>query len=149
MPNPPEVCDDIIDNDGDVYADCGDPDCVTAPNCAGCVGGEDPTAEFGTTRCTDGIDNDCDGTIDCDDEDCSASDFYVTECCNANDDNGNGIPDDFNCRCNNDAECDGGQICYDHTSNTCGIPCNAFFGNVCPFVAAGSVCNDATQQCEF
>ena len=148
-PNPPEICDDVIDNDGDIYADCGDPDCVDAPNCAGCVGGADPTAEFGTTLCTDGIDNDCDGTIDCEDEDCNASDFYLTECCNGFDDNGNGIPDDFNCRCNNDSECDGGQICYGHTSNTCGLPCNAFFGNICPFVAAGSVCNDATEQCEF
>lgn len=148
--NPPEICDDGIDNDGDVYADCGDPDCVTAPNCAGCVvGGADPTAEFGTMRCTDGIDNDCDGTIDCDDEDCSASDFYVTECCNGFDQNGNGIPDDFNCRCNNDSECDGGQICYDDTANTCGLPCDAFFGNICPFVAPGSVCNLATQQCQF
>ena len=120
--NPPEICDDIIDNDGDVYADCGDPDCVATPGCAGCVvGGSDPTAEFGSTLCTDGIDNDCDGTIDCEDEDCSASDFYVTECCNATDNNDNGIPDDFNCRCNNDSECDGDQICYDHTADACGF----------------------------
>ncbi len=147
--NPPEICDDVIDNDGDIYADCGDPDCVTAPNCAGCVGGADPTAEFGTALCTDGIDNDCDGTTDCEDEDCSASDYYVTECCNGFDNNDNGIPDDFNCRCNNDLECDGDQICYDHTANSCGFPCTAFFGDICPFVAAGSVCNAATQQCEF
>lgn len=147
--NPPEICDDIIDNDGDVYADCADPDCTTAPGCAGCNAGANPTAEFGVEACTDGQDNDCDGDIDCDDEDCSASDFYVTECCNGEDQNGNGIADDFNCRCNNDSECQDGQICYDHTANSCGIPCDQFFGDVCPFVAAGSSCNLATTQCEF
>jgi len=149
IPNPPEICDDGIDNDGDVYADCGDPDCAAVPGCAGCVGGMNPTAEFGNAACTDGLDNDCDGTIDCADEDCSASDFYVTECCNGSDDNDNGIPDDFNCRCNNDLECAAGQICYDHTADACGFPCTGFFGDVCPFVAAGSTCNLATQQCEF
>lgn len=147
--NPPEVCDDIIDNDGDVYADCGDPDCVAAPGCAGCVGGADPSAEFGTLACTNGLDDDCDGTSDCADDDCSASDFYVTECCDGTDENDNGIPDDFNCRCNNDSECGDGQMCYTHTADACGIPCTNFFGDVCPFVAAGSVCNEATNQCEF
>lgn len=147
--NPPEICDDGIDNDGDVYADCGDPDCVTAPGCAGCVGGNDPSAEFGTTQCTNGLDDDCDGTTDCEDDDCSASDFYVTECCDGFDENDNGIPDDFNCRCNNDFECDSGQLCYDHTADVCGFPCDAFFGDVCPFVAPGSTCNLATSQCEF
>ncbi len=147
--NPVEVCNDVIDNDGDVYADCGDPDCVAAPGCAGCVGGNDPSAEFGVDACTNGVDDDCDGTIDCQDDDCSASDFYVTECCDGADENGNGIPDDFNCRCNNDAECGPGQQCYDHTADTCGIPCTSFFGDVCPFVAPGSTCNAATNQCEF
>jgi hypothetical protein len=149
LANPPEICNDGIDNDGDVYADCADPDCITAPNCAGCVGGMDPSAEFGPAACTNGLDDDCDGTIDCADEDCSASDFYVTECCNGIDQNGNGIPDDFNCRCNNTGECIGNQICYDHTADVCGLPCTAFFGDVCPFVAPGSTCNAATQQCEY
>ncbi|MCX4242267.1 MopE-related protein [Paraliomyxa miuraensis] len=147
--NPPEICNDVIDNDGDVYADCADPDCTLVPGCAGCVGGANPTAEFGVDACTDGLDNDCDGTIDCADEDCSASDFYVTECCNGTDMNDNGIPDDFNCRCNNDLECAPGHICYDHTADVCGIPCTSFFGDVCPFVAPGSTCNEATSQCEF
>lgn len=149
LANPPEVCDDVIDNDGDVYADCGDPDCVSAPGCAGCVGGLDPSAEFGPAQCTNGLDDDCDGTTDCADEDCSASDYYVTECCDGTDENGNGIPDDFNCRCNNTGECLAGQICYDHTADSCGLPCTAFFGDVCPFVAPGSTCNAATDQCEF
>lgn len=147
--NPPEVCDDIIDNDGDVYADCGDPDCVDVPPCAGCVGGNNPSAEFGVVACTNGLDDDCDGTSDCSDDDCSASDFYVTECCDGEDENDNGIPDDFNCRCNNSDECGPGQMCYDHTADSCGIPCTSFFGDVCPFVAPGSTCNEATNQCEF
>jgi hypothetical protein len=148
--NPIEICDDGRDNDGDVFADCADPDCAGFPACIGCgPAGQAPTAEFGTAACTDGLDNDCDGDVDCGDEDCDASFYYLTECCNGTDENDNGIPDDFNCRCASDADCDGGQICYDHSSFTCGFPCTAFFGNICPFVAPGSFCNDATQQCEF
>jgi hypothetical protein len=148
-PNPPEVCDDAIDNDGDVYVDCADPECTNAPGCDACNAGNDPTAEFGAAACTDGQDNDCDGDFDCEDDDCSASDFYVTECCNDLDENDNGIPDDFNCRCNNSSECPFGQMCYTHTASTCGIPCTSFNGDVCPFVAPGSFCNQATDQCEF
>ncbi|HTN84251.1 MAG TPA: MopE-related protein [Sorangium sp.] len=149
IPNPSEVCDDELDNDGDHYVDCADPDCATFGPCRRCARGAAPGPEFGVAACTDGLDNDCDGTLDCADEDCSASDFYVTECCDGLDENGNGIPDDFNCRCASDADCGDGQICYTHTSYTCGLPCNSFFGSVCPFVAPGSHCNDATSQCEF
>lgn len=149
IPNPPEVCDDGKDNDGDVYVDCADPDCTFVPPCLSCAGGQPPEPEFGPGRCTDGVDNDCDGTVDCGDTDCSASDYYVTECCDGTDENGNGIVDDFNCRCNNSSECQGGQICYTHTAFACGIPCTSFFGDVCPFVAPGSFCNAFTNQCEF
>lgn len=149
IPNPPEVCDDGLDNDGDHYVDCADSACTNVGACVNCANGGPPGPEFGTGACTDGIDNDCDGATDCSDDDCSASDYYVTECCDGEDENGNGIPDDFNCRCANDAECDPGQICYTHTAYTCGIPCDNFFGNVCPFVAAGSYCNLTTHQCEF
>ena len=34
-------------------------------------------------------------------------------------------------------------------TDACGIPCTSFFGDVCPFVAPGSTCNEATDQCEF
>jgi hypothetical protein len=148
-PNPAEVCDDGLDNDGDIYVDCADSDCTDVGACFLCQNGNPPGPEFGVAACTDGIDNDCDGDLDCDDDDCSASDYYVTECCNGTDQNNNGIPDDFNCRCNNDSECDDGQICYTHSAYTCGYPCDLFFGDVCPFVAAGSYCNDVTGQCEF
>lgn len=148
-PNPREICDDDLDNDGDHYVDCADPGCATFGSCRSCAKGAAPGPEFGTAACTDGIDNDCDGALDCADEDCSASDVYVTECCNGLDENGNGFPDEFNCRCASDADCDGGQLCYTHTTYTCGLPCESFSGSICPFVAPGSHCNDATHQCEF
>jgi hypothetical protein len=148
IPNPPEICGDGIENDGDHYVDCADSDCVAAPGCS-CNAPVLSGPEFGAGACTDGIDNDCDGTFDCGDDDCSASDYYVTECCDGTDENGNGIPDDFNCRCASDLDCDAGTICYTHTAYACGIPCDSFFGDVCPFVAAGSYCNATTHQCEF
>lgn len=148
-PNPPEFCSDAFDNDGDIYVDCADSDCWGSGFCATCFNGGHGQPEFGPAACTDGLDNDCDGVADCADSDCHASDYYVTECCDADDDNGNGILDDFSCRCHSDADCESGQICYTHTAFACGPPCSQFFGDVCPFVAAGSFCNQATQQCEF
>jgi hypothetical protein len=147
--NPPEICNDGVDNDGDHLADCADPDCASAPNCARCAGGRVPTREFGPSACTDGVDNDCDGLVDCQDSDCHASDYYQAECCNGRDDNGNGIIDDFSCRCASTADCQLGQICYTHTIWSCGIPCGSFVGDICPFIAPGSLCSQATSQCEF
>jgi hypothetical protein len=150
QPNPKEVCDDGIDNDGDHYVDCADPDCVNAPNCFKCNNGKDPGPEFGPGACNDGEDNDCDGLVDHDDPDCHASDYYTTEFCDGVDQNGNGIIDDFSCRCASDVDCASqGQMCYTHTVFACGIPCDSFFGDVCPFVAPGSTCNHTTHQCEF
>lgn len=149
VPNPPEICDNGIDDDGDIYVDCADSDCKFVDPCTNCDEGSPPGPEFSPDRCTDGRDNDCDGAIDCDDDDCHASDYYLTECCNGQDDNGNMITDDFACRCATSAECFNGEICYTHTSYTCGVPCSSFFGDVCPFVAPGSYCSVATQQCEF
>ena len=149
-PNPPEVCNDGIDNDGDHYVDCADPDCKNAPGCFKCNNGKDPKAEFGPGACTNGEDDDCDGKIDGADSDCHASDYYVTEFCNGVDDNGNGITDDFSCRCAGDADCaELGQLCYTHTAFSCGVPCENILGDICPFVAAGSTCNLTTHQCEF
>ena len=144
-----EVCDDEFDNDGDGYSDCADSECTNAPGCLNCNGGAAPVAEYGTANCTDGLDNDCDGLTDCADEDCSASEENSTECCNGMDENGNGIADDFNCRCVSDADCSGGQICYTSTLGACGLPCDNFFGDICPFAAPGSSCNKSTRQCEF
>ncbi len=57
---PFEDCDDGVDNDGDGFIDCDDPDCFGDPACEG----DDEI-------CDDGIDNDGDGRIDCDDLDCA------------------------------------------------------------------------------
>lgn len=145
----PEDCADGFDNDGDFLTDCADPECAAFPACVNCNNGGPAVAEYGTSLCTDGIDNDCDGLTDCLDDDCSASTENITECCTGFDQNGNGIPDDFNCRCKDDSDCSGGQICYTSTLHACGLPCDRFYGEVCPSIAAGSNCNAATRQCEF
>lgn len=144
-----EICGDQLDNDDNGYADCADVACSAEAVCMGCNDGEEPVAEYGTSRCTDGEDNDCDGFVDCLDDDCSASDENITECCNGIDQNGNGIPDDFNCRCRSNLDCSGGQLCYTSTVGACGIPCDNFFGEICPFLAPGSSCNLTTRQCEY
>lgn len=147
--DPVEVCGNGRDDDGDRLVDCADPDCASFPACVACNGGRPPTAEFGPTACTDGLDNDCDGLTDCNDPDCRASEYYATECCNGRDDNGNGIVDEFACRCANNGNCGRGQICYTDTASSCGPPCNGFVGDICPFVAPGSTCSTQTRQCAF
>jgi len=144
-----EVCGDGLDNDGNGFADCADDVCADLGPCKNCNSGSPPVAEYGTQKCTDGVDNDCDGLIDCEDSDCSASDRNPSECCNGRDQNGNGIVDDFACRCAADADCSFGQICYSSTLGTCGVPCELFVGDICPFDSPGSQCNSTTQQCEF
>lgn len=144
-----EICGDGLDNDGDGYADCADSECATVPGCQGCNAGGIPMPELGVSACTDGLDNDCDGLVDCEDPDCSASQDNSTECCNGMDQNGNGIPDDFNCRCVTDGHCQATEICYTSTVGACSIPCDRFFGDICPFLAPGSACNLSTGQCEF
>lgn len=148
-PEPPEICNNGIDDDGDRLVDCADPNCGTERHCLGC------SREFGPVACTDGRDNDCDATtgfsgsgIDCRDSDCHASSVY-NECCDNRDDNGNGIIDEFACRCASDADCRSGYRCYTQTVGTCAPPCHAFFGDICASVAPGSVCDRASGQCRF
>jgi hypothetical protein len=144
-----EICQNGKDDDGDHYADCADPDCRSVAPCATCNGGKPAAPEFGTAACTNGTDDDCDGVVDCADRDCSASDVYVTECCDGIDQNGNGIVDDMSCRCASDADCASGELCFGDTVSVCSPPCSTFVGDICPFAVPGSTCNGATQQCEF
>jgi hypothetical protein len=109
----------------------------------------DAKPELGIGACTNGVDDDCDGAIDCADSDCSASKAYPTECCDGVDQNGNGIIDDFSCRCVTSSDCLAGEICYGDTIHGCGDPCQDFVGDICVYAAPGSTCNHATQQCEF
>ncbi|HRI68559.1 MAG TPA: putative metal-binding motif-containing protein [Polyangium sp.] len=137
-----EICGNGRDDDCDLLIDCADPDCTGKSPCV-CVPPGKPEV------CMGGLDEDCDGKIDCEDNDCKANDVYMNECCIGLAENGNNIPDDFTCRCACDSDCDAGQLCYPHASHACGIPCTSYFGDICPFFAPGSYCNDATQQCEF
>ncbi|HEX4339329.1 MAG TPA: putative metal-binding motif-containing protein [Polyangiaceae bacterium] len=146
---PIEKCDNRIDDDGDGYVDCADSDCTTTAQCKGCNNGKNAVPELGIGACTNGIDDDCDGAVDCADSDCNASKAYPTECCDGVDQNGNGIPDDFSCRCVTAADCPDGEVCYQDTIGACGDPCRNFNGDICVFAAPGSTCNAASQQCEF
>jgi hypothetical protein len=145
-------CADGKDNDGDVYVDCGDSSCGVVSACATCNAGAQGSAEFGIAKCTNGKDDDCDGKTDAADTDCDASPYASPlEDCDGKDQNDNGIPDDFSCRCASDADCAGvnGTICYTHTLHACGPRCDQFFGNVCPSVTSGTSCSAVTGQCEF
>jgi hypothetical protein len=153
-PNPtessPARCSDGLDNDGDVYVDCADPGCKTVGACLNCLKGGPPSAEFGVAKCTNLLDDDCDGKTDALDKDCDASPYAASlEDCTGTDQNDNGIPDDFSCRCAITAECMPGEVCYTHTIHACGPPCYDFFGNVCPAIATGTACSQSTGQCEF
>lgn len=64
-----KVCDDGLDDDGDLVFDCGDADCKADPACQ-----PDGQREFDDARCSDWVDNDNDGYVDCDDFDCGESD---------------------------------------------------------------------------
>jgi hypothetical protein len=139
-----EHCDDGRDNDGDDLVDCDDPDCDDSPDCR-CQ----PELELGPTACSDGEDNDCDDLIDCDDRRDCAVVPALGECCDGADDNGNGVVDEFACRCEGPDDCPGRRsVCYDQTVGACGPPCNLLGGTVfCQLVSAGSRCDTLSGQC--
>ncbi len=92
-----EVCDNTVDDDGDTYVDCVDPDCYTA---AVCVRTE--------TDCTNGADDDGDKRQDCDDPDCGgdpACEGQETDCGNEADDDGDGDIDCADSDCADDPDC--------------------------------------------
>lgn len=88
---PPEICDDMQDNDGDGNYDCADSECTGDPACSG-----------GVEVCDDLTDNDGDGKIDCYDPDCWGNAFCHTgnttpngteDCSNGQDDDQDGLVD--------------------------------------------------------
>ncbi|MEO0604604.1 MAG: hypothetical protein AAF211_24430, partial [Myxococcota bacterium] len=100
---PPEVCDDLSDNDQDGFEDCADIDCLGDPNCL---------VEF----CDDGADNDADQTIDCADADCVNEPFCGPELCDDFFDNdGDGLEDCLDFDCNGDPACV--ETCDDGVDN--------------------------------
>ena len=137
-----EVCDNDLDDDGDGMVDCDDEDCDGSPDCI-------PLPERGVAACTDGDDNDLDGLVDCDDtEDCAVVDF-TGECCDGEDDNGNGVVDEFVCACTDGDECDRGN-CYVETVGACGPSCTRLGGDTfCDWIFPGTSCSRATGTCVY
>ncbi|MBI4602781.1 MAG: hypothetical protein HY721_12560 [Planctomycetes bacterium] len=87
-------CEDGLDNDGDGWHDCQDPDCRDDASCL-------PTSE----RCEDGLDNDRDGLQDCRDPDCSRQAPCLEVC-------GDGLDNDLDSRADcEDPECAGVPPC--------------------------------------
>ena len=114
---PPENCSVAGDEDGDMLADCADPDCdgETGPN------GE--TCEAVEATCNDGFDNDGDGATDGADTDCDGSESCPScesgdQCSDGEDNDGDGNSD---CA---DGGCDGatgpnGETCEAGVELTC------------------------------
>jgi hypothetical protein len=159
-----EVCSDGRDNDCDRRPDCLDPDCFGDPVCtpdggpipvdggAMCV--PNAPAEGTLALCTDGRDNECDGATDCDDTDCSPFGDSVGECCNGIDDNGNGFPDEFACRCRGDGDCASGgpipQVCWSTLFGVCAPRCDLLGGDTfCQMLDPSLRCSIATGECLF
>lgn len=137
---PIEICDSLVDEDGDGAVDCDDPDCDLDPICLAipnedCFNGIDddfdgqtdcadsaclrvtgcaPTRE---TSCTNGIDDDFDGSPDCADADCAADaacrPAAETSCTNGLDDDFDGVTD---CA---DADCARIVPCVPATETSC------------------------------
>lgn len=130
-----EHCGDGVDNDGDGWVDCEDPDCATdttycwpdwEDNCwdgwdndgDGWVDCEDPDCdeecwEEWEFDCWDGWDNDGDGLIDCDDPDCyEECEWIEFDCSDGRDNDGDGWVDCADPDCERSEECFGERDCY-------------------------------------
>lgn len=92
-----EDCANGVDDDGDTYEDCTDPDCYTSLDCVRTE-----------TDCTNGADDDGDKRQDCDDPDCAADpscEGQEADCTNEVDDDGDGYVDCDDKDCYDDPLC--------------------------------------------
>ncbi|MEM7246826.1 MAG: S8 family serine peptidase [Acidobacteriota bacterium] len=89
------ACDDGLDDDGDRFVDCADPDCIGDPACPE------------TGNCDDGVDNDLDGQLDCADSDC-LGDPACPEAGNCDDGVDNDLDGQLDCA---DSDCLGDPAC--------------------------------------
>ena len=123
-----EECFDNMDNNGDEFVDCHDPDCDCTPeDCAdnidndgdGLVDCQDPQCGCAPENCTDNVDNDGDSLPDCFDPDC---DCAPEDCRDNIDNDGDEFVDclDPQCDCapedcadNIDNDTDGLVDCFD------------------------------------
>jgi hypothetical protein len=95
---PQEICDNELDDDGDLSADCADSDCIEDPACV------IPFEDCGNER-----DDDGDEAVDCADPDCAEDPFCfipVEICGNEGDDDGDELAD-----CN-DPDCFEDPFCF-------------------------------------
>jgi hypothetical protein len=95
-----EICNNLVDDDGDRAVDCADSDCAMDPACL-CV----PSPETTDAACTDGRDNDCDRQFDCADADCR----NARACCRPT----GAESDARSCADGIDNDCDGLRDCAD------------------------------------
>ena len=136
-----EICDNTVDDDGDTFVDCDDPDC--ADECVADVYGctdsnannydvlataDDGSCTYdpGVENCSNGIDDDGDTLVDCDDPDCDACVVDVYGCTDSSATNYNALAtvDNGSCTyppgsdpeiCDNGLDDDGDTFvdCYD------------------------------------
>ncbi len=88
-------CNNGLDDDGDGFPDCDDPDCYNSNACI-------------VEICNNGIDDDLDGWADCDDTECQYLEFCNEICDNGIDDNGNGLADGEDAQCSTGSAIAGG-----------------------------------------
>ncbi len=114
-----EICNNSIDDDGDLLADCADPDCVAAPNCI--------------EICNDGVDNNGNTQIDCQEAQCNNQSCAAngkkcsgtscscpggnteTACGDGVDNDCDGLKDCADTDCTGSLLC--AEICTDHVDN--------------------------------
>ena len=114
---PTENCAVVGDEDGDMLADCADPDCV------GLAGPSGETCEAVETTCDDGFDNDGDGATDGTDTDCDGSESCPSceggdQCSDGEDNDGDGNSDCADGGCD-EATGPNGETCEAGVELTC------------------------------
>ena len=141
-PLSPEVCTDVIDNDGDGFSDCNDSDCSGSAVCQ-------PQSEI----CFDIIDNDNDNLSDCSDPDCFSSSSCQTPaeiCFDTTDNDADGLVDCGDDDCTFDPVCQlQAEICSDILDNDGDglIDCNdSDCIDIAPCLEQAEVCSDGIDN---
>jgi Sulfatase-modifying factor enzyme 1 len=128
------LCDDGVDNDGDLNIDCDDTKCSTSLVCA---------HENDDISCSDGLDNDSDGYFDCSDTDCSNLPICNQENSNVlcSDGEDNDSDGDFDCD-DEDCQSESITVCSTSVENDGWIGGNCEFSSDCEY--DGAFCIDAS-----
>jgi hypothetical protein len=143
-----EICDNMLDDDVDMLADCADPDCIAFPLCV--------------EVCDNGLDDDADMLTDCADPDCMGSPLCIEICDNMMDDDADMLVDclDPDCNgfplcveiCDNGTDEDGDSFIDCADMDCDGMPCD-MLGKVCtamvctcPGGTTELACNDSADN---